>query len=102
MLTIESVDPTMSIPEENKIVVQNGSQIDFDSQKYFDIVKGTVQENNFNLVFSKPLSFNNSQINTPNGVSTPNKFGNPLGSFENEFRINSDFEDKSGFSLNSG
>lgn len=99
---LELAENARSIPEENKIVVQNGSQIDFDSQKYFDIVKGTVQENNFNLVFSKPLSFNNSQVATPNGVSTPNKFRNPLGSFENEFAINSDFDGRSHFSLNSG
>jgi hypothetical protein len=95
----------------SRIVVQNGSLIEFDSQKYFDIVKGNTQENNFNLVFSKPLSFNNSDIvsrenksvnrqrDTSNAAS-PNLFNQKK--FLNEFHIESDFGRKSVSSLNSG
>lgn len=55
----------------SRVVVQNGSVIQFDSQKYFDIVKGNTNDNTFNLVFSKPLSFNNS-----NFISCENKSDN--------------------------
>jgi hypothetical protein len=95
----------------SRIVVQNGSLIEFDSQKYFDIVKGNTQENNFNLVFSKPLSFNNSDIvsrenksikgyREQNNFTSPNLFKQKK--FSNEFHIGSDYARKSVSSLNSG
>ena len=93
----------------SRVVVQNGSLIQFDSQKYFDIVKGNTNDNTFNLVFSKPLSFNNSNfISRENNKSLKSQTiekGPPLDEFEmnkteREFRI--DLEPKSMSSLNSG
>lgn len=92
----------------SRVVVQNGSLIQFDSQKYFDIVKGNTGDNTFNLVFSKPLSFNNSNFvsreNKSHKSQTLDKRGESAEYEANktnrEFRI--DLEPKSECSLNSG
>ena len=82
------------------MVVKNGSLIEFDSQKYFNIVKGNAQDKNFNLVFSKPLSFNNSEVASKDNVSTPNKFRNNVADLDN-FQVGSNLC-KTEFSMYSG
>lgn len=106
-LTADLDAPSKPSPRMSRVVVQNGSVIQFDSQKYFDIVKGNTGDNTFNLVFSKPLSFNNSNFISCDKSRKANTGDRPTGVEEyeanktnREFRI--DLEAKSMSSLNSG